>query len=499
MTWSAELFRIFGRDPSAGVPRATELLTYIHPEDVELVRCAYEGVLADDSQSALNFRLRAGDGAQRIVHLIVRRDPDQHGFCWGTVQDVTRLRAVEHELRQQSERAESASRAKSEFLARMSHELRTPLNSIIGFGQLLELEGLGPRQHEHVDHVLKAGGHLLELINEVLELSKIEAGQMTISLEPVALADLVGEVLALAAPLADEQGVTLASNRDGLGAGRHVDADRQRLEQVLLNVLSNAIKYNHPGGRVDVTFATTDADRVRTTIADTGIGVAAEQMAKLFEPFERLGAETTEVEGTGLGLALSKGLVEAMGGTIEVESAPGVGTSVTIELAGAQPPAAKHEPAPSDLGAAELGDAVGNRQPILYIEDNLSNLTLVERILERHSALELIPAIQATIGLELARQHHPKLIVLDLHLPDMPGAEVLKQLKADPQTYDIPVVVLTADASRVRAERVRELGATEYLTKPLDVRKFLEVIAQNLSSNSYEPPSGGAGASGAAQ
>ena len=271
------------------------------------------------------------------------------------MQDVTRLRAVERALREQSERAESASRAKSEFLARMSHELRTPLNSIIGFSQLLELEGLDPRQSEHVAYVLKAGGHLLELINEVLELAKIEAGQTTLSPEPVALADTVRDALALVAPLAAEHDVALEINTDGLADDGHVHADRQRLEQVLLNVLSNAIKYNRAGGRVDVSFAVTETGRVRTTIADTGIGIQPDQLAKLFEPFERLGAEPTEIEGTGLGLALSKGLIEAMGGTIEVDSDPGTGTTVTIELAGAQRPAGEHEPEPGDREPAELG------------------------------------------------------------------------------------------------------------------------------------------------
>ena len=484
MVWSTELFRIFGRDPAAGPPRATELLAYIHPDDVELVRAAYEDVLADKTdktRSALDFRLRAGDGRERVAHLIIRRDADRHGFCWGTVQDVTRLRAVERELRDQSERAESASRAKSEFLARMSHELRTPLNSIIGFGQLLELEGVDPRQREHVDQVLKAGAHLLDLINEVLELAKIEAGQMTVSPEPVALADVVDEALALVAPLAGEHHVTLESSIDGLAHNGHVHADSQRLKQVLLNVFANAIKYNRAGGRVHISFEVTAAGRVRTTIADTGIGIAPEQLAKVFEPFERLGAETSEVEGTGLGLALSKGMLEAMGGTIEVTSELAAGTAVTIELAGAQRPVGEHQPAPNEHEPADLDRHDGKRQVILYIEDNLSNLTLVERIIERHTAVELIPAMQATIGLELARQHRPDLIVLDLHLPDMPGAEVLRRLKADQPTREIPVVVLTADASKSQAERVRHLGAAEYLTKPLDVSKFLDVIADNLA------------------
>ena len=344
IVWSAELYRIFGLDPADGPPRAIELRTYIHPDDAEFVGAAYKAALSEDRPSELDFRVRAHDGAERLVHLIVRRDQDRAGFCWGTVQDVTRARAVEHALREQTARAENASRAKSEFLARMSHELRTPLNSIIGFSQLLELEGPDPRQREHIDYVLKAGVHLLGLINEVLDLAKIEAGQMTVSPEPVALAKLVRDALALVAPLASEHTVSLAMSTDSLADDLHVYADRQRLEQVLLNVLTNAIKYNHAGGRVDLFFQTTDSGHVRTSIADTGIGIASEQLSKLFKPFERLGAEETGIEGSGLGLALSKALLDAMGGTIEVHSTPGAGTNVTLELAAAQPPGGERAP-----------------------------------------------------------------------------------------------------------------------------------------------------------
>ena len=303
---------------------------------------------------------------------------------------------------------------------------------------------------------------------------------MTISPEPVALADTSREVLALVAPLARDRDVTLRSDTTGLAHDGHVHADRHRLKQVLLNVLSNAIKYNRRGGRVDVSFQVTVAGRVRTTIADTGIGIQPDQLAKLFEPFERLGAELTQVEGTGLGLALSKGLIEAMGGTIEVDSDPGTGTAITVELAGAERPGAKHEPGPYDRELADLAGP-GKRHVILYIEDNLSNLTLVERILARHPAVELLPAMQGTIGVQLARDHRPDLIVLDLHLPDMSGIEVLKRLKADQPTREIPVVVLTADASKGQSERVKDLGAAEYLTKPFDVPRFLEAIADNLA------------------
>lgn len=475
VTWSAHMYELFGRDPAAGPAIGKALLPYILPEDRQRVTERYALGAASEPEFELDFRIVTEQGAERVLHAVGREDPSRPGCYVGTFQDVTDQR--------RAEQAEAANRAKSDFLARMSHELRTPLNSIIGFTQLLELDGLAsPRQSEHVGYVLQAARHLLELINEVLELARIESGRMTISPEPVALGETVREVLALVGPLARDRDVILASNTDGLAHDGHVRADRHRLKQVLMNVLSNAIKYNRPGGRVDVSFAITAAGRVRTTIADTGIGVQPDQLAKLFEPFERLGAELTNVEGTGLGLALSKGLIEAMGGTIEVDSDPGIGTAVTVELAGAERPHGEHQPGPQEQQLAELAARSGTRQVILYIEDNLSNLTLVERILERHPAVELIPAMQGSLGLELAREHRPDLIVLDLHLPDMPGAEVLMRLKAEHTTREIPVVVLTADASKGQSERVARLGAADYLTKFLDVPTFLDVIATNLAT-----------------
>jgi CheY-like chemotaxis protein/anti-sigma regulatory factor (Ser/Thr protein kinase) len=255
-----------------------------------------------------------------------------------------------------------------------------------------------------------------------------------------------------------------------------VQADRQRLTQVLLNVVSNAIKYDRAGGHVDVSFVLTDGGRIRTLIADTGSGIAADRLSDLFEPFERLGAERGDVEGTGLGLALSKRLVETMGGTISVESVPGQGSTFAIELAGAETP---NDPAEID-GAVEPESRSGLSGRVLYIEDNLSNLTLVERIMDRHPGVELVTAMQGRLGLDLATERHPDLIVLDLHLPDVPGYEVLRCLKADVATRAIPVVVLSADASKKQVERLLSLGAREYVTKPLDVKHFLEVVAENL-------------------
>jgi len=382
------------------------------------------------------------------------------------------------ELLRASERAESANRAKSEFLARMSHELRSPLNTIIGFGQLLELEELGPRERDHVGLILKAARHLLDDINAVLDVANIEAGQITLSPEPVALADAVRYVFALVAPLARDCDVRLALHTDRLGDNGHVEADRNRLNQVVLNLLSNAIKYNRPGGRVDVSFAVTSTGRVRMSITDTGIGIEHDKLQRLFEPFERLGAERTEVEGTGLGLTLSRGLIEAMGGTIEVSSQPGSGTTFVVELAAGRPRSG-HEKSRREDELRKLGSSSGVRSRVLYIEDNVSNLALVERILDRHPGVELIPAMQATIGLELARQHRPDLIVLDLHLPDLSGAETLERLRA--KHPEVPVVVLTADAREGQEAHVRRLGAAAYLTKPLDVHRFVDVLAAHLN------------------
>jgi len=487
VSWSAQMYAIFDRDPAAGPPSIGEFLTYAHPEDRERVADAYAQALGGQAALELECRIVTGADVQRTVHLLAHKEPDRPGSYLGTVQDVTRQRRGERErfeLLEASARAESANRAKSEFLARMSHELRTPLNSIIGFSQVLQLEQLAPRHHKDIDHILKAGNFLLALVNEVLDLARIESGQMTISLEPVALADTIHDALTLVAPLARDRDVSLNLDTDGLAHDGHVHADRNRLKQVLLNVLSNAIKYNRPGGQVDISFQITDNGRVRTMVADTGTGIAPEHLAKLFEPFERLGAERTDVEGTGLGLALSKALIEAMGGTIEVESKLGSGTTFGVELAAAQRPRAERQPSPGERQLPER-DADAKRKLILYIEDNLSNLTLVERILERQPSVELISALQGTLGLELARQHRPDLVILDLHLPDIPGTDVLTRLKAEPATRETPVIVITADASARHADRVRTLGATDYMTKPIDVPKFIAIIANNLAD---QPP-----------
>jgi signal transduction histidine kinase/ActR/RegA family two-component response regulator len=371
------------------------------------------------------------------------------------------------------EEAEQANRAKSAFLSRMSHELRTPLTAILGFSELLELAPLRPKDQRAVAHIKDAGRHLLDLINEVLDLSRIEAGQVTLSLEAVSVQAVAAECLDLLAPLAAQSAVALRLD-PALSGQAHVQADPQRLKQVLVNLLANAIKYNRRGGTVTLSCGDRPPNRLRLAVTDTGTGILAEKLARLFTPFERLDAEQSGVEGTGLGLALSKGLVELMGGTLGVESAVGVGSTFWIEL----PRAA----APQRLQAPEAGEeaapwaSAGRAQTLLLIEDNQANVALMESILAQRPDVTLLTALQGRLGLDLARRHHPHLILLDVHLPDMRGDEVLRQLKDDPATREIPVVVVSADATRDQEERLLAAGARAYLIKPLDVRSFLHVV-----------------------
>jgi signal transduction histidine kinase/CheY-like chemotaxis protein len=372
--------------------------------------------------------------------------------------------------------ADRANRAKSEFLGRMSHELRTPLNAVLGFGQLLQMDALSDKQREGVEHILRAGRHLLGLIDEVLDISRIEAGRLQLSLEPVPVQATLRHAVELIRPTA--RGLDVGVRLEDVDERLHVLADRQRLQQVLLNLLSNAVKYNRPRGTVTASGEPAGAGRLRISVTDTGEGIAADKLDRLFVPFDRLGAEATGIEGTGLGLALSKSLVEAMGGVLHVQSRPGEGSTFSVELplvAGpldAAAPAAARAPAPADLDHPP--------RTILYIEDNVSNLRLVESVLGHRPGVRVLSAMQGGVGLELARHHRPDLILLDRHLPDMAGDRVFELLREDPRTRDIPVVMLSADAIPDGARRLLDAGVRAYLTKPLDVRKLLAVVDEHL-------------------
>ncbi len=387
-------------------------------------------------------------------------------FFTAILRDIT-----EHKLAKEA--AEQASRAKSEFLSRMSHELRTPLNAILGFAQLLEMDSLAAEQRESVQHILRGGQHLLDLINEVLDITRIETDRLAMSSEPVAVNDVVGESLELIAPLAAQRQIQITGPAN-IHPG-YVLADRQRLKQVLLNFLSNAVKYNRTGGTVTLTCEELSTERLRIKVRDTGGGIPKDKQSRLFIPFERLGVERTGVDGTGIGLALSKRLVELMDGEIGVESEVGRGSTFWVEFPLVEGPVERYERLLGDL-PAPAASGVGHARTVLYIEDNLANLELIQRILAPRPGIKLLSAMQGRLGLDLARQHHPDLILLDLHLPDITGDEILRRLHENLETSRIPVVVISADATQGQGERLMALGAWAYLAKPLDVKKLAVLL-----------------------
>ncbi|MBB4638016.1 PAS domain S-box protein [Longimicrobium terrae] len=454
---------------------------FMHPDDVEAARESLRRMAGEPGTShTVQIRFRHADGAWRVLESVGRTllpDSADEGIVVIS-RDVTERRRTEEALRAATEAAERANRAKSEFLSRMSHELRTPMNSILGFAQLLGRAELPSNDQKSVQHILKAGRHLLNLINEVLEIARIEAGRHNLSLEPVRVTPLVEEALGLVRPMAAQWGVVLEHGpapRDAF-----VRADRQRLAQVLLNLLSNAIKYNRPGGRVRLWCEPSADGHLVIRVEDEGRGIPAENAEQLFTPFARLGAESTGVEGTGLGLALSQRLTEAMGGALTLERSSDEGSVFRVELGGASDPLDALDGA--EAGGSRAVPAGHGTATLLYVEDNLANLSLVETILLSRPGWRTLPALQGQIGVELAREHRPDLILLDLHLPDIPGEEVLRRLRSDGRTAGIPIVVISADATRATAERLRALGADAYLSKPIDVDEFLETVERFLAA-----------------
>jgi CheY-like chemotaxis protein/two-component sensor histidine kinase len=367
----------------------------------------------------------------------------------------------------------------------MSHELRSPLNAILGFAQLMETDAPPPTQSQAVGigQILKAGWHLLTLINEILDLAKIDSGQVPLSLEPVSLAEVLLECQAMVGPSAQLRGIQL--DFPTLTRPQFVSADRMRLKQVVINLLSNAIKYNANNGTVTVTCTRNTSERVRVSIADTGAGLFPAQVAQLFQAFNRLGQEGSGTEGTGIGLVVSKRLVELMGGTIGVESTVGSGSVFWFELVATEAPQlAAEEPAPAPL---PLPLAAIKIRTVLCVEDNPANLLLVKQIIARLPGLRLISATDGYSGIELARAVRPDVILMDINLPGIGGVEAMKLLRSDPATAKIPVLALSANAMPRDVERGLAAGFFRYITKPIKVSDFIQSLTLALEEPRKSP------------
>jgi signal transduction histidine kinase/FixJ family two-component response regulator/CHASE3 domain sensor protein len=457
-----------------------DMVTLYPPDELPFVR----SIRGDAVDAAEIFVRPAGTSEGTWVSVNARPLQQDDGEIQGgviVIRDITAQKHAAEALQLAKQDAEMANHAKSEFLSRMSHELRTPLNSILGFAQLLELEKLNEQANDNIYHILKGGYHLLDLINEILDLARIESGRITLSSEPVGVREALKDAIDLVGPLAVEKHVNLRPDI-ALRCNCHVHADRQRLKQVLLNLLSNAIKFNRSGGSVELSCEESSPGRLRIYVIDTGSGISPQGLKRIFTPFERLEADGTDAGGTGLGLALSKRLIEAMGGTIGVESALGFGSKFYIELATIEDPAKVLESEPSAIALMDA-EKQPRRGTVLYVEDNPSNLRLIERIFAHRPGVRLLSAMQGHLGLDLADLHTPDWILLDLHLPDISGEEVLRRLRANPRTQQIPITILSADATAGQISRLLEAGARDYLTKPLDVRRFIDLLETTIPSS----------------
>ncbi|WP_205792687.1 PAS domain-containing hybrid sensor histidine kinase/response regulator [Burkholderia sp. Ac-20353] len=454
----------------------------VHPDDLQLAIANWTTALTSGAEYEMELRIkRKSDGTYRwhLDRASPIKDEEGNVEMWvGTVTDI-------EDRKQALATAERANRAKSDFLSSMSHELRSPLNAILGFAQLMASDSPPPTpsQQSSIDQILNAGWHLLELINEVLDLARIESGQVSISPEPVSLSNMLHECESMIGPQAQQRGIRVSFPYvDPLC---HVRADRTRLKQILINLLSNAIKYNCPSGAVHVDYSTHIPDRVCVSVSDTGLGLSRAQLGQLFQPFNRLGQDAGTEEGTGIGLVVAKRLTELMGGTIGVESTVGKGSVFWIELDAAPLP----EMATMDAaqlatpakGVAKEAGAEARAHTVLYVEDNPANLKLVGQLIARHADMRMLSAVTGQLGVELACTALPQVIVMDINLPDISGIEALRILRKNPATAGIPVVALSANAMPRDVEKGLKAGFFRYLTKPIKIDQFVHALGEAIA------------------
>ena len=458
--------------------------------DPARAEAAIKLVLREKKVSNYELTARARDGKTTVVSYnattFYDRDRKLQGVC-AVARDVTERKRLDQALQEKNlefERAtaaaEKANLAKSDFLSSMRHELRSPLNAILGFAQLMNSDSPPPTpsQMASIDQILHAGWYLLKLINEILDLAQIESGRLALSLEPTSLAEVMFECQAMIEPQAQKRGIRMTFPRFDISY--YVKADRTRLKQVLINLLSNAIKYNQPNGTVVVNCATSTPERIRVSVKDTGAGLPPDMLMQLFQPFNRLGQEGSTEEGTGIGLVMSKRVVELMGGVMGVESAVGLGSVFWFELnSAAAPQLAVDRAEPAAIAPAEVQPDARLRT-LLYVEDNPANLKLVEQLIARRPDMRLLSARDGNLGIQLARSKRPHVILMDINLPGISGIEALNILREDPATAHIPVVALSANAMPRDIKKGLKAGFFRYLTKPIKVNEFMDTLDEAL-------------------
>jgi PAS domain S-box-containing protein len=464
-------FKNYFTDPERADAAIKLMLREKKVTDYELTACARDGRKTEVSLNATTFydRDRTLRGVFAAARNITERKRNEYAL------QVTNI-----ELESAKSTAEKANLAKSDFLSSMSHELRSPLNAILGFAQLMDsaTPPPNPNQKESIDQILQAGWHLLKLINDILDLARIESGRVSLSPESVSLSEVLSECRTMMEPQSQQRGIRMTFPL--FDHPIYVKADRTRVKQIIINLLSNAIKYNKDQGTVIVDCTESAPKRIRISVADTGVGLSPEKLAQLFQPFNRLDQEAGSVAGTGIGLVVTKRLAELMEGVLGVESKVGEGSVFWCELIASSAPLliAEHDESATIDQPARPTSA--RRPTLLYVEDNPANMKLVEQLIERRPDIALLTAVNGILGLELARTRRPTLILMDIHLPGISGIEVLRMLRADPVTAHIPVVALSANAMPRDIETGLAMGFFRYLTKPIKVKEFMDTLNMAL-------------------
>ena len=464
-------------------------LDYVYPEDRQLCRELFEPMIKREEEFCLHeIRYITKDGGFRWIEVFARlglNELDEVIGAYGTLYDITERKNAEQAIKLASAAAKEANLAKSEFLSRMSHELRTPLNSILGFAQLIEMDNPNEQKKKGLHHIITSGKHLLDLINEILDISRLEAGKMSINLEPLPINGIIPEIIEIIEPIAKLRQITIIQELSATN-GHFVNSDSKLIRQVILNLLNNAVKYNKEAGTISITSKImtqfeSEFNFVRILISDTGIGISPENITKLFTPFERVGAEKLQIEGTGLGLAVVKKIIEVLGGNVGVESILGEGSVFWIDIPEKRNPEKRNE---NELEQNHELLPKNNTGTILYIEDNSSNFELIHQILISYRPnIRLFNSITGFNAVELTKDLKPDLILLDLNLPDISGYEVVRNLRLNSETNSTPIIVLTADIAIRQYENLLKESVLEYMTKPLDIPKFLLEVDKVLKES----------------